>query len=162
MGRLLIFLLPFLLLAACVKQNNNNPVPVLEFRDFENPHKTATGSDTAVMVIGYEDGDGDLFVDRSTQAPNFFFTTLYQEPGSSTFTVTIDPITNDTLRFSTKIYQPDNGYYKGKSIKGEIYVPLKEFRPNNKVKVVKFFGYMADTKGHRSNTFVSPVYTLTF
>jgi hypothetical protein len=162
MRALFIFTLLAFFTCSCVKRNNSNPVPVLEFHDFKDPHRAASGGDTAVMVIGYEDGDGDLFVDRSTQDPNFFFCTYYLDGTSNQFTVTIDPITNDTLRFSTKVYQPDNGYYKGKSIKGDIYIPLKEFRPSNKIKVIKFRGFMVDTKGHRSNDFSSPVYTLNF
>ena len=49
-----------------------------------------------------------------------------------------------------------------KSINGEIYVPMNSFRYDNTEKVIKFRGFMTDSKGHNSNTFSSPTISLGF
>lgn len=148
---------------SCVKQQTKDPIPVIEFKDFLNPGKSPyTQRDTALIYITYQDGDGDLFTDSKTDNNNFIFTPYYFNPTTNQFYITIDPITKDTTRFNYSIVQPDNGYYKGKSIKGEIYVPLNQFRPNDAVKILKFKGFMIDMKNHKSNVVSSPVYTLNF
>lgn len=164
MTRVLAFIFLIVLLGnSCIKKKTKDPVPVIEFLDFLNPGKSAsTGRDTALIHISYEDGDGDLFTDFKTDNNNFIFTPFYFNTSTNQFYVVIDPITNDTTRISYTIVQPDNGYYKGKSIKGEIFVPLNQFRPNDDVKILKFKGFMVDMSGHKSNVVESPTYTLNF
>jgi hypothetical protein len=162
---LIIFLIG-LIAFSCVKPNSTNPIPVIEYKGLTNLGKAYSGSqpprDTAVMIIGYQDGDGDLFADNSSQGPTFAFIPFYFNTTTKKFAVQIDPITLDTQRITNTIRQPDNGYYKGKSIKGDIYIPMSQYRPNDSAKVIKFTGFMIDTKGHRSNVVSSPVYTLDF
>lgn len=162
---LIIFLIG-LIGFSCVKPNTTNPIPVIQYKDLTNLGKAYSGSqpprDTAVMVLGYEDGDGDLFADNTTQGPTFAIIPFYFNTTTNKFDITIDPITLDTQRITNTIKQPDNGYYKGKSIKGDIYIPLSQYRPNDNVKIIKFTGFMRDTKGHKSNVFASPIYTLNF
>jgi hypothetical protein len=158
-----IIFLAFAALVACVKKNTTNPVPVIEFQDFTNAGKSpGTKSDTAVMVIGYEDGDGDLFVNSSSDDLNIIFTPYSYKKDKNAFTADYDLLIHDTFRIVNKIKQPDDGYYTGKSIKGVIYMPLREFRISDNVKQVKFVGFMIDMKKHKSNVVTSPVYTLNF
>ena len=148
---------------ACVKPKTKNPVPVIEFIDFTHAQKSEyTGQDTAVLVLGYEDGDGNLFVDNTSQGPNIIFTPYVYNPVSGKFSAEIDPITQDTFRITNTIKQPDDGYYKGKSIKGQIYMPMREFRLSDNSKIIKFAGFMIDTKNNKSNVVSSPIYTLNF
>lgn len=148
---------------SCVKQQTKDPIPLIEFKDFLNPGKSPyTQRDTALIYITYQDGDGDLFTDTRNEGPNFIFTPYFYNTNTNQFYVEIDPITNDTFRITNTILQPDNGYYKGKSIKGEIFVPLNQFRKNDAVKILKFKGFMIDMKAHKSNVVSSPVYTLNF
>ena len=156
----IIFLAAFIGFS-CVKPKTKNPIPVIEFADFSDPHKTPRG-DTATMVLNYEDGDGDLFVDKTSEGPNLIFTPYYYDLASKTYKASFNVIINDTTRITMSIKQPDNGYYKGKSIKGQIYVPLLEFRPNDATKIIRFSGFMVDLAGHKSNAVVSPSYTLNF
>jgi hypothetical protein len=159
--RVFLFLIGLALLAACVKRTSSQVVPIVNFKELANVQKTTNG-DTAVMVLDYEDGDGDLFLDKSTQDPNLIFTTYHYEAASGKFVGTFDLLTNDTIRYSTKILQPGGGIYKGKYIKGNIYVPLTQFRASKNDKILKFVGFMVDLAGHKSNTFVSPTYSLDF
>jgi hypothetical protein len=155
----------FILLAgfACVKPKTKNPVPVIEYKGMYHMQKSEfTGQDTAVMLLGYEDGDGDLFVDNMSQGPTLLFIPFFYNSVTDKFEVEFDPITQDTFRITNTIKQPDKGYYKGKSIKGEIYIPLREYRPNDQRKVLKFTGFVIDTRGNRSNIVSSPVYTLNY
>jgi hypothetical protein len=163
--RILTIITTSFILSFCAKRPSKNPVPVIEFIDV-NPLAQVTSvsmgtRDTAVIIIHYEDGDGDLFTDRSSDDNNFIFTP-YTVDGTGKFRGMVNPVTQDTVRLTYTIKQPDNGYYKGKSIQGEIYVPLREFRESEDIKVIKFVGFMQDMKKHRSNVISSPVYTLNF
>lgn len=149
------FVIPALLfvLFSCVKKPSTNPVPSLEYKTAYGFALTSSGSDTAVVVVSYEDGDGNLFVDDYSQGPNLIMTTYYYNTDSAKFL--------KDKSFSNTVKQPDNGYYKGKSIKGDIYLPLREFRSNNTRKILKFEIFMKDMKSNLTNTVTSPVYTLT-
>jgi hypothetical protein len=161
MRQLPVILLVSLIAFSCVKQNTKNPKPVIEFIDFANAGKSKfSNGDTAVMVIGYQDGDGDLFVNSNDDDINIVFTP-YAPNNDGKFTAIFNPAINDTFRITNKIKQPDNGYYKGKSIKGQIYMPLKEYRTADK-KILKFVGFMIDMKKNKSNVVTSPTYTLNF
>lgn len=152
-----------LLSFACVKRQSKNPIPVIEYRELASAGKVAgTQRDTALLVLGYEDGDGDLFLDYTAQGPNVVFIDWHYDAALGKFEIDIDPITQDTHRITASIKQPDDGYYKGKSIKGEIYIPMSQFRTSDDIKILKFTGFMIDVKGHRSNSVASPVYTLNF
>lgn len=158
---LILFVTALVFCFACVKPKTKNPVPVISFEEMSSVGKSAgTLRDTAVFKIHFEDGDGDLFVDNSTQGPTVVLTPFYIDPALKTLTVQMDPYTHDTLRISYNIQQPDNGYYKGKSVSGDILIPLNEFRPNDSVKVVKFRGFVEDVKGHKSNVITTPQITV--
>ena len=154
----------FSLLLACAKQKTKDPIPKIGFVDFANPGTTATGGDTATLILTYEDGDGDIFVDANSDRANLVFTPYHYDPTTKKFIAghNPDPNYNDTIRHVYTVKQPDNGYYKGKSIRGEVYVPMTSFRENNKQRILKFSGFMVDMTGHKSNVFSSPSYTLDF
>jgi hypothetical protein len=161
--RLLLVLFISVVASYCVKQNTSNPVPAIEFKEVANLGKSPyTNTDTATIVLGYEDGDGDLFVNSTEDDYNFIFTPYSYKKNLNAFSADFDYLTNDTFRIVSKIKQPDNGYYKGKSIRGVIYLPLREFRLNDNVDVIKFVGFMIDMKKNKSNVVSSPVYTLNF
>jgi hypothetical protein len=164
MRPLILFILPALVVFGfCAKPKTKNPVPVVEFLDLKDAGISAfSKADTATMVLSYEDGDGDLFVDNFSEGPNLIFTTYIYDEVNNKFVAEINTQTLDTARYTNTIKQPDNGYYKGKSIRGEIYIPLGEFRQSRKSKKLKFVGFIIDKKQHKSNVFSSPVYTLNF
>jgi hypothetical protein len=143
---------------ACVKPKTKNPVPVIGFEEVTNLGKVYSASlgsrDTAVLVISYEDGDGDIFVDNSENDPNMVLSSLYYNTDSSKFLL--------ANADSKKIKQPDDGYYKGKSIKGKIFLPLSQYRTSDDVKIIKFELFMVDMKKNKSNVVTSPAYTLNF
>jgi hypothetical protein len=145
---------------ACKKRPTKNPIPVLEFKNFEAFH--INEGDSAVLTIGYEDGDGDIFTENSATAPNLFITPYFYDETTNKFQGMIDPITNDTFMISYKVRQPDNGYYRGKSIKGDVIVPMKQFRLDDEQKILKYTVYMVDMAGNTSNQVTSNTYTLNF
>lgn len=158
MYRFLTIIVLLVLVAACVKKNNTSPVPVLEFIDVADLRKATSASepprDTAVLVVGFSDGDGDLFVDNSGNDANMVVISKYYNADSSKFLIgNVD---------SKKLKQPEDGYYKGKAVQGKILVPLKEYRSSDKIKIIKFEMFMTDMKKNKSNTVSSPAYTLNF
>jgi hypothetical protein len=144
-----------------VKRSSKDPVPSITYEGMDKLGKSAlSGKDTAVLMIGFEDGDGDLFVDDAAQGPTVVFIPFFLDQATQTYSVQWDPITNDTLRVTNSIRQPDNGYYKGRAIKGTIYIPFTEFRPNDSIRAVKFRGFVEDVKGHKSNVITTPPLTV--
>ena len=142
-------------LYACVKPASKDPVPILEFKTLKDLGKKARdNSDTATLVIGYADGDGDLFADNSSDPSNLVITYKYFNTDSGKF------VTH--LSEATKVFQPDKGYYKNKTIRGDITYPLAAFRPNDKIKIIQLTVFMVDMAKNKSNIVSSPVYTLNF
>jgi hypothetical protein len=153
MRHLILFIFVALIAVRCVKQPSTDPVPSLEFKDVTPLGKVAGQGtrDTAVVIFRYNDGDGDLFNNSSKDQPNLI---------CRIFTFNTDSNKFDVNNVPYSILQPANGYYKKKSIYGDLYVPMRQFRPSDKVKMVRFEIFMVDIQKHQSNTISSPVYTL--
>jgi hypothetical protein len=110
-----------------------------------------SGRDTAVVAFRYNDGDGDLFNNTNKDAPNLV---------CSIYTFNTDSNKFDVNNVPYSILQPANGYYRGKSIYGDLYLPMRQFRPSAKVRLVRFEVFMVDIKKNKSNIISSPTYTL--
>lgn len=153
------------LATACTKKPTKDPIPAIEWVDFRDAGRSQfTGSDTATIVLRYEDGDGDIFVNNFSDNANLIITPYHWDAALGRFVATFnpDPTFNDTIRQPHTIKHPDSEYYKNKAIRGEIFVPLTSFRENPNQRILKFTGFMVDMKGHKSNIFSSPSYTLNF
>jgi hypothetical protein len=154
----LIIISAFLFFWKCVKPASKDPIPSLDYKSVNNLGKvpgSVPPRDTAVLVLGYEDGDGDLFRNSSADGPNLIYTTYYYDADQDKFLIDGSPN-------SATVRQPDNGYYKGKSIQGEIYIPLSQFRSGDDKKILKFEAFMIDMKDNKTNVVTSPVFTLNF
>jgi hypothetical protein len=153
MKSLSLFILLSLGLFACVKQPSDSPIPSLEFKDVMVLGKVpGTNRDTAVVVYRYNDGDGNLFNNSSKDAPNVVCSIYTFNPDSNKFDVTNVPYS---------ILQPASGYYKGKAIYGDIFLPMRQFRPSDKAKIIRFEIFMVDVDKNKSNVITSPTYTIT-
>jgi len=135
---------------SCVKKTPSNPTPEIEFKDFKLIG--GVGTDSALFTIGYKDWDGDLFSDTQDQT-NIVFRTYAFNKDSLKFISDGDP-------FGYSIIQPAEGYYKGKSIQGDIFVHVGEFRSDPLLKEIKFEIFMQDMKGNKSNVITTPTFTL--
>ncbi|HQQ93285.1 MAG TPA: hypothetical protein PLQ93_01920 [Bacteroidia bacterium] len=135
---------------SCIKKRSIGPVPKIEFLEFSKVGPA--GYDSARIKLSYVDSDGDLFCDRSDQKPNLVMTTWAYNTDSAKYTF--------DLASSRVILQPADGYYKGKSIEGYIYLNESEFRSDAKPRIFRFEVQMTDTKGNASNKVVSDTYTL--
>ncbi len=136
--------------SACVKKTSKDPIPEIEYKDFKMLNHI--GSDSAVFTIGYKDWDGDLFRNSNSDGPNLVLSTYTYKSDSGKFIF--------DHAFSYAITQPADGYYKGKSIQGDIYVPVSEFRSKPTDKIVKFEIFMVDMKDNKSNVVTTPQFTL--
>ena len=153
-----IFILSILLslsFTSCVKRPSKSPTPELTFKDFIVWRINGV-RDSAVAIIGYEDGDGDLFLNKTTDGPNIVGTFYYLNSATGKFTGISDPITGDTARVTQTVLQPKGASYKGKSVQGEIFLPLAPFRSGDSVKVFKYTFVMQDEAGHKTNTITTP------
>ena len=137
------------LCSACVKKPTTSPVPKIWYDSFKAWR--VNNSDTAVMVLGYEDGDGDIFRDQTSHGPNLIGTFYYLNSVTKKFTAIKDHITNDTARITQTILQPVDAGYKGKSVQGKIYLPMSEFRSGDSVKIFMYHFFIEDEAGHKSN-----------
>jgi hypothetical protein len=156
----LIFLLSFFCFS-CVKKQSSDPVPVIEYKDFKA--WKINGSDTAYLVIGYEDGDGDIFRDASTHGPNLVGTFYYLNSATNKFTPIFDIITQDTARITQTVLQPNpDASYKGKAVRGEMYLPWNPFRSGDSVKVFKYTLFIVDEAGNKSNVITTPEFSINF
>lgn len=136
-------------------------MPVIEYKDFRA--WKVNGSDTAVMVIGYQDGDGDIFRDVASHGPNLIGTFYYLNSATHKFTPIFDIITKDTARITQTITQPNpDASYKGKAVSGEMYIPWNPFRSGDSVKVFKYSLFVVDEAGNKSNVLSTPEYTINF
>lgn len=152
MRYLVIIIFSGLIAVSCVKKTPNDPIPVLEYKDFQ---AWQVGSrDTAVLTITYHDYDGDLFRNATSDGPNTIIRTFAFNNDSNKF------LKDQTLSYS--IIQPADGFYKDKAIQGDIIIPMGQFRPNNQVKLMKFELFMVDMKNNKSNEIATPQYTFTF
>lgn len=152
MRYLLIIILTGLFTLSCVKKSPKDPIPVLEYKDFK-AGKVGT-RDTATMTLSYNDYDGDLFRNTTADGPNTVIKTFIFNADSNKF------IKDQVISYT--VIQPGDGFYKGKSIKGDIILPMKQFRPNDQVKQLKFEVYMEDMTGNKSNVVTTPQFSLNF
>lgn len=161
MRNLFFITLLVLIGASCVKKKDAVPTPVIEYKEFY-AWKTGTGNDTAVMVIGYEDGDGDIFRESNVKGPNIIGTFYYLNSATQKFTAIMDEITQDTMRITQTVLQPSEMNYKGRSVKGDMYIPWSPFRSGDSVKIFKYSFFIVDDSGNKSNVLTTPQYTINF
>lgn len=139
--------LGLLLYTACVKKKVYSQTPEIEYKNFY-----AFQGDSADMVIGFNDGDGDI---GSETTRNLFITYYYLDTVTGKYTGYYNPTLNDTTRFTYTVKKPTDSY-TGKSISGEIAVTLQQYRHSKKVKKLKYTIYLVDEAGHKSNVATTP------
>jgi hypothetical protein len=144
----------------CVKKQSSSPIPSIEYFDFQAAK--INGIDTAVMIISYSDGDGDIFRESPINGPNIIGTFYYLNSSTKEFTAIKDIITNDTARITQTVVKPRDVIYKGKSVSGRIYLPWSPFRSGDSVKVFKYNLFVVDEAGHQSNLIQTPTFTINF
>ncbi len=165
--RILTLILFFVYIAfSCVKKPTTSPIPNIEFKDFKYTTKPTRPypSDVGYIVIGYEDGDGDIFRNNDHALANLIIISYHKDSISGNFyqdsTRPAPTEPKIAISYATTVYQPGAGY-KGKSVKGEIIIPYDQFRLNRAIKVIKHVIYVVDEAGNKSNVITSPIYTLT-
>jgi hypothetical protein len=136
-------------------QGLKNPIPEIAYKDFQA--WKAGNRDTALITIGYSDGDGNLIRNSTLNGPNLVFLPYYFNPDSNKL------ILNQV--FSYVITQQPLGNFckvNGTTNQGDITIYLNQFRPNDNVKVMKFDAFMVDMAGNKSNVVSTPQFTFNF
>jgi hypothetical protein len=144
---LFLCLTALLVYSACVKKKVYSQSPEIEYKDFY-PFQV----DSADLVIGFSDGDGDIGSDGER---NLFITYYYKDSVTGKYTGYYDATNNDTTRFTYAVKKPTDNY-NGKSISGEVAVTLESYRHSKKAKNIKYTIYLVDQAGHRSNVVTTP------
>lgn len=136
---------------ACVKKKSFSQSPEIEFKSFTPYGNT----DTADLVIGFSDGDGDIGKEKESKDYNLFMTYYYFNADSNRFTAFYSSFINDTLRLPYTIRKPVDDY-NGKPISGEVAVKINGYRASKTHKRIKYVLYMLDNADHRSNLLSTP------
>ena len=144
---------------ACVKRQSKDPVPKLDYIQFTSSKNG--GIDKGDLILSYEDGDGDIFREETTHLPNLIMKFYYYNSGTQKFTGYFDTNISDTFNIAKIITQPGDGF-KGKSIKGEIHIPMNEFRPADSIKIFKYVIFALDESGNKSNLLTTPQFTVNY
>lgn len=157
--RYLVLIFSLALLSACVKRQSNDPVPIIEFQDFQ--FYKLNGSDKGSITIGYQDGDGDIFVGTSSIKKNVLIITYHYDAVKGDFFPDSTTVggTKIVISYLTAVKQPGDGY-KGKAVKGTMTFPYDEYRLNGNVKIIRHTVIVEDEAGNKSKPVTSPVYTL--
>lgn len=135
---------------ACVKKKTFSQKPEIEYKSF-----TPFTGDSADMVIGFSDGDGDIGNKTGDTTKNLYMNYYYKDTITQKFVAFYDAFGNDSLRTGYTIRKPSDSY-DGKSISGEVAVRISKFRHSKKIKTVKYVIYMFDNKGNKSNVLTTP------
>jgi hypothetical protein len=137
----------------CVKKKTYSQSPQLEFKNFY-PFQ----GDSADMVIGFSDGDGDIGKAAGDTTRNLWMNYYYKDTLTGKYVAWIDPFaptSSDSLRTGYTIRKPADDY-EGKPISGEVSVRIHKYRHSKKIKAVKYVIYMYDNKGNKSNVVTTP------
>jgi hypothetical protein len=154
---ILLFVLG-LALNACVKKQPTNPVPLISFKEFA-PYEKGFN---AYLLLGFEDGDGDLLMSKETTQNSLFIQYLYKDANGDFVPILTpnpgNPNQVDTFAFNYIVKRDTEDKYNGKSIRGDILIDVRGYvRPGD-----KFFKYkisLRDEKGNKSNVVETPEFT---
>lgn len=143
------FILVVLTLISCIKDEDFDVVPVIEFQSFMLFKNEINTTDSAVFTFSFQDGDGDLGSSDSTDF-NCFLT--YQEKNGDGVTEfpSIEPRT-----YRLPSLTPNA---KDQNIEGEISLTLKPAPIFNIAtdSAYRYSCYIKDRAGNESNTITSP------
>lgn len=154
-----IALLMFVILfGACVKKQTTNPVPVIAFKEFA-PYERGFN---AYLLLGFEDGDGDLLMSKETTQNSLFIKYLYKDANGNFVPILTPNASNpnqlDTFMINYIVKRDTEDKYTGKSIKGDILIDMRGYvRQGDKTFKYKIF--LRDEKGNKSNTVETPEFT---
>jgi hypothetical protein len=136
---------------ACVKKKTFSQSPEIEYKSF-TPYGL---TDTADLVLGFSDGDGDIGKDKEDKTNNLFYTFYYFDTVTKVFRADYNAVLNDTTRVPYTIRKPIDDY-NGKPISGEIAIKINGYRGSKTRKRIKYVLYMFDNANHKSNVLTTP------
>lgn len=135
---------------ACVKKKKYSLSPEIEYKSF-----FPTGDYSAILTIGFSDGDGDIGKEKEDKSYNLFTTYYYFDTITNKFRAFYDAINKDTLRTPYTVRKPIDDY-SGKPISGELSIDMNEYRPTTSHKRIKYVMYLVDNAGNQSNVLTTP------
>jgi hypothetical protein len=136
---------------ACVKKQSFSQSPEITYKSFTPDGLT----DTANLVIGFSDGDGDIGKDKEDKTNNLFYTFYFYDTVTKVFRADYSNTFNDTIRIPYTVRKPTDDY-SGKPISGEIAIKINGYRGSKTRKRIKYVLYMFDNANHKSNVLTTP------
>jgi hypothetical protein len=167
---LILFLFVVLLFSTCSKFEDFPIQPIIEYNNFLLEFNETTGiTERGVLMISYQDGDGDIGLRPKDTFPPFHYGGDYyynmiidyyeKQNGKWELIPLIFPNSetgeNDTLTFSVRIpnLTPLTG---NQAIKGVIQDTVFIYNPLSEYDTIKFSVYIIDRALHKSNTVETP------
>lgn len=132
-------------LGGCIKDNDFNVIPELEFVSFEVYKDNALNTDSAKFIFSFKDGDGDI---GSSDSSNFNCFLVYEEKNGDSITL-FPEISN--REYSLPSLTPNA---TDKNIEGEVSLILKPAPIYNVLtdSVYRYSCFLIDRAGNISNT----------
>ena len=146
--KLSIFVGSGLLLSGCIKDDNFDTVPTIEFESFELHYNNLSEIDSATYSFSFKDGDGDI---GSVDSVDFNCFLQYQEKNGDT--ITLFPSVEDR-KYSLPNLTPNA---QDKNIEGVISLILKPAPINNVFtdSSYRYSCHLIDRAGNESNHITS-------
>lgn len=137
-----LFLILTIFFGSCIKQPSYPPEPEIEFKSV-SATQIVPGTDSLVVEIGFQDGDGDLGVKDGDSTLNAFL---------------IDNRTGFPYSYQIPFVNPRGN---SKSISGTIWITVDPFalncRPNRpNFDTISYEVYIVDRAGNESNRVQTP------
>jgi len=155
----LFFLGAFLaVFSGCMKKQNYSVIPQISFLSFENVYDTGQFPKNGILSIYYQDGDGDIGLDKGDTFPPLFdsagpyyynFVITYFEKQNGVF---IQPVLAFPLSARIPVLTPDD---PNKPIKGYIQNTLPMPLPSIH-DTIKYEAFIYDRALNKSNVITTP------
>jgi hypothetical protein len=151
---------------SCTKKDTSNVIPTIEYVGFY-----PKDDQIAELILGFRDGNGDLFQISDSKDPNVFITFEYKDtagnfkPGLFPIVIPRPPLP-DTIIYQKKIftytvYQPSD-LTPNQYIQGKILITMVGWRPSNAYKKFRYVIYAVDRAGNKSNELYTPEISVNF
>jgi len=153
MLRLFIPILVIMALASCLKKESFPPEPAIEFKSFK------TYPDSARLVLGFTDGDGNLGLNQEDTTGQFctvgclyYFNMFceYYELQNGTWThIPLDPFTQIPFYYRIPLLEPTG---QNKTQQGEISVAMPAYYLLSDYDTCRFLVHVVDRSLNESNS----------
>lgn len=144
--------------SSCLKRNDFQDEPQIEYLDFVKYQNTQGKDSIGVLKFKFTDGDGDIGLDQQDTFPPFdtssvyyynFYVKYFEKQNGEFVEVILAQPNNSRIPNIT----PEG---QNKTLEGEIDIALYINNPLSNYDTIKFEAYIFDRALHQSNTIETP------